>query len=58
MQVVYALTILIDEERRRLCVTGFNPVGEKPSFVSFIPKILIKISVSDFLKRINLIGWD
>jgi hypothetical protein len=56
VQVVDALTIFIEKEGRWLSIAGFYPVGEQPSLVGFIPKILVEICVSDFLKRVYFVG--
>lgn len=56
MQVVDSLAILVEQQRRRLSVAWFDPVGKKSSLVSLVPQVLIEICVSNLLKRINFVG--
>jgi hypothetical protein len=55
-QIVDSLAPLEDKKWRRLRITGLNPVGEQISFVSLIPQVLIKVSISNFLNRFNVIN--
>jgi hypothetical protein len=58
MKIVNSLAVLIKKKRRRLSITRLNPIREQTSLVSFVPKILVKICVSDLLERVYLIGGD
>jgi hypothetical protein len=58
VQVVYSLTIFVQEERGWFGVTGFDPVGEQSPFFSLVPKVLIEICVSDLFKRIDFVGGN
>ena len=58
MQVVYSLTIFVQEQWGRFGVTGFDPVGKQPPFFSLVPKVLIEICVSDLFKRVDFVGGN
>lgn len=58
VEIVDALTVFVEKKGRWLSITGFDPVRKKPPFVSLVPQILIKISVSYFFKRIDLVSWN
>ena len=58
MKVVDSLTPFVEEERWWFSITWFDPIREQMAFVSLVPQVLIKISICDFLKRINFITWN
>ena len=52
-QVVDALTPLIHQQRRRLCIRWFNPVREQVPLIGLVPNVLIQIRIRDLLQRFN-----
>mmetsp|Transcript_15391 Transcript_15391/g.46047 ORF Transcript_15391/g.46047 Transcript_15391/m.46047 type:complete len:239 (-) Transcript_15391:180-896(-) len=55
VQVVDALTPLVDQEGWRLGVGRLHPVREQMSLVRLVPQVLIQVGVGDLLQGINVI---
>ncbi len=49
MQVIDALTVLVEQEWWGFVVGRLDPVGEESPFVSLVPQVLIKVGIGDFL---------
>lgn len=56
--IYHTLAPFVHKQWRWLCVCRFDPWREKTPFVSFIPEILIQVSICDFLKGLHVINGD
>mmetsp|Transcript_6161 Transcript_6161/g.24641 ORF Transcript_6161/g.24641 Transcript_6161/m.24641 type:complete len:696 (-) Transcript_6161:121-2208(-) len=54
-EVVDALAPLVHEERGRLGVGGFHPVGKEVPLVGLVPEVRVQVRVGDLLERFDLV---
>lgn len=54
-----ALTLapLVDQQRRWLSVSRFDPGWKEASLVCLIPQVLVEVSISDLLQRFHVVHW-
>lgn len=52
------LAPLVHKQRRWLCVCRLDPGREETPLVSFIPQVLIQVSICNLLKWFNIIDRD
>ena len=58
LQVVDSLAPLEAQERGRLQVRWFDPVGKQVALVGLVPEVLVEVRVADLLQRLDLDHGD
>lgn len=56
-QVCLTLAPFVDQQRWRFCISRFDPGWEKPPLISFIPKVLVQVGISDLFQGLYIIHW-
>mmetsp|Transcript_889 Transcript_889/g.2132 ORF Transcript_889/g.2132 Transcript_889/m.2132 type:complete len:706 (-) Transcript_889:1206-3323(-) len=56
-QVIDTLAPLVHQQGGRLRVCRLDPVGEEVAVVTLVPQVLVQVSISDLLQRLNLVAW-
>lgn len=56
-RVCLTLAPFVDQQRWRFCISGFDPGWEEAPLISFIPKVLVQVGISDLFQGLYIIHW-